>query len=809
MNKLWQDLRYGFRGLMAKPGPTLVAVLTLALGIGANTAIFSVVNSVLLRPLPFRDSERLVRVGGVNLKTGNGPGTLSPPDFYDWRERTQSFESLAAYDGWSPSLTGAGDPERLTAGRVSADFFNVLGVDAQLGRAFVRQEEQRGNHRVVVLSDGLWRRRFNADREIVGRDVTLSGESYTVVGVTPADFELPQLTGVSFEPPELWTPFAPDLSQWGRSSRSVDAAIGRLKPGVSLEQAQAELAAVAQELRQQYPDENTNAGAGLVSLHEQLVGEVRTSLLAFVAAVGFVLLIACANVANLLLARAAARRKEMAIRTALGASRWRIVRQLLTESLLLSACGAAVGFLLALWAKDLLVALGSDALPHLGRTALDARVLLFTLGVTILTGLVFGLAPALSASRPDLNEALKEGGGKGVTGGARGRLRGLLVVSEVALSLVLLISAGLLVKSFMRLREVDPGFDSRGVLTMNVFLPGARYGEDAQQAAFFDRAVEELRARAGVEAVGVTSNLPISGNYDRVGFYVEDRPAASREDVPDLERYIVNDDYFRAMSIPLREGRGFGAQDGADAPPVALVNEAAAKKFWPGESAVGRRVRTDPESPWRTVVGVVGDVRHYGLETAANMQFYVPYRQVPTQVMTFALRAKDNPAALASSAREAVWAVDKDQPVYNVATMEELVAKSVAQRRFTLLLLGLFACVAVFLASVGIYGVMSYTVAQRTHEIGVRMALGAQPRDVLRLVVGKGLALALAGVGVGLVGALLLTRAIASLLYGVSATDVTVFAGVPVLLALVALAATYVPARRATKVDPMVALRYE
>jgi putative ABC transport system permease protein len=809
MGTLWQDLRYAARMLLKKPGLTLIAVITLSLGIGANTAIFSVVNAVLLRPLPFPESEQLVRIGGINLKTGKGPGTFSPQDFYDWRERNNVFESVAAYDGWSPSLTGQGEPERITAARVSASFFDVLKVKPEIGRTFLPDEEKRGLQHSVILGHKLWQRRFGADPSIQGKTIQLNGESYTVVGVMPPGFEVPRIGGSSFEQPELWAPFAPDLSQWTRSGRAVDAGIGRLKPGVTLQQAQAEMTGIGRALQQQYPDTNLNAGVGVVSLREQLVGGVRTPLLIFLVAVGFVLLIVCANVANLQLARSTARRKEMAIRASLGASRLRIIRQLLTESLLLSFLGAGFGLLLSLWATDFLVALGSDSIPHLGKIGIDARVLVFTILISVLAGVLFGLAPALYASRLDLNEALKEGGGKGTGGAGRSRLRGALVVSEIALSLLLLTGAGLLVKSFLRLQEVNPGFNPRQVLTMYVFLPGAKYSEDAQQSAFFDQTLERIRNVPGVESVGVTSNLPISGNFDRTSFYVEGRPADSNQDVPDVERYMISGDYFRAMGVALRDGRTFGTEDKADTLPVAVVNEALAHTYWPGESAIGKRVRTNPESPWRTVIGVVGDVRHYDLETAANMQLYLPYKQTPSQMMTFVVRSRGDASKQATAVRDGIWAVDKDQPVYNVKTMEQLVAASVAQRRFVMMLLGSFAVIAMFLAAVGIYGVMSYTVTQRTHEIGIRMALGAQGADVLKLIVGQGMRLALFGIALGLIGAVATTRIISSLLYGVTATDPLTFACVAALLCGAALLACYIPARRAMRVDPMTALRYE
>ncbi|HEX8144511.1 MAG TPA: ABC transporter permease [Pyrinomonadaceae bacterium] len=813
MGTLWQDLRYGARTLLKRPGFTLVAVLTLALGIGANAAIFTVVNAVLLRPLPYQQPEQLVRIGGSNLQKGTTLGTFSPQDFYDWRARNTVFESMAAYDGWSPSLTGTGEPERLAAGRVSASFFDVLRARPALGRSFLPSEEERGNHLVAVLSYGLWQRRFGANPKIVGQTIMLNGFGYTVVGVMARDFEPPRFSDIDFERPELWAPFAPDLSQWSRSGRAVDAGIARLKPGVSTEQAQAEMTAIGLQLQQQYPDSNANSGVSIASLQDQLVRSIRPALFVFLAAVGFVLLIACANVANLLLARAATRQREIAIRTALGAGRWRIMRQLLTESLLLAIMGGVLGLLLALWATDFLVALGSDSIPHLGRIGLDARVLSFTMALTVLTGIIFGLVPALQASKPDLNETLKDGGRSATGGASRQRMRSFLVVSEIAISLLLLVGAGLLIKSFLRLQQVNPGFDPHNVLAMYVFLPGAKYPDDAKQVAFFDQVEQRAAALPGVEAVGMVSNLPISGNYDRVSFYVEGQPVPSPADVPDIERYYVNGGYFRAMSIPLLAGRAFGTQDRAGAPLSVIIGETTARRFWPNESPLGKRINTgnpeSPDNPWRTVVGVVGDVRHYALDIAPAPQLYLPYTQSPSQQMTLVVRSTNNPESQIAAVRNAVWAVDRDQPVYNIKTMEGVVSESVAQRRFTMLLLGIFSALALLLAVIGLYGVMTYMVTQRTHEIGVRMALGAQGRDVLKLIVGHAMTLVVIGVCLGLAAAFAMTRVIGSFLYGVSATDPWTFAGVPLLLGAVALAASYIPARRATKVDPMVALRYE
>jgi putative ABC transport system permease protein len=810
MATLWQDLRYGARMLLRNPGFALVAVVTLALGIGANTAIFSVVNAVLLRPLPYGDPEQLVRIGGANLRIGKEMGSFSPQDFYDWKERNTVFESIAAYDGWSPSLTGVGDPEKIEAGRVSASFFSILRAQPARGRAFLPGEDERGNHLVVVLSHRLWQRRFGSDPAIIGKQITLSAVSYTVIGVMPATFETPRLTGAMLVEPELWAPFAPDLNDWTRDSRAVDAGLARLKPGVTLEQAAAEMKAIAGQLEQQYPETNAGAGVSLASLHESLVGKTRAALLLFLAAVGFVLLIACANVANLLLARAASRQKEIAIRTALGANRPRIIRQLLTESILLAALGGALGLLLALWATDLLVAGAADVIPRLGEIKMDGLALGFIALVSLVTGIAFGLAPALQASKPDLNEMLKEGGRMSGAGVGNRRARNLLVIAEVAVSLVLLVGAGLLIKSFLRLQEVKPGFNPEHVLAMEMFLPGAKYPEEYQHVAFFEQVLTRARALPGVEAAGVVSVLPISENYDRFGFTVENEPPTPTGEGPSADRYMVSPGYLQALGIPLLRGRQFNEQDDRDAPPVVIVNETFARNYWPSGDAVGRRVRTgDEKNPWREVVGVVADVKQYGLDTPSTLQLYLPHQQSPSQQMVLVVRTKGDPEGQIASVRNEVWAVDKDQPVYNIRTMEQLLSKSVAQRRFNMLLLGIFAAVAMALAAIGLYGVMAYSVTQRTHEIGIRMALGAQAQDVLKMVVGQGMLLALIGVGIGLVAALALTRLISSLLYGVSATDPMTFVGVSLLLSLVALMACYIPARRATRVDPMVALRYE
>ncbi|HKP72426.1 MAG TPA: ABC transporter permease, partial [Pyrinomonadaceae bacterium] len=589
MSGFWQDMKYGVRMLMKRRGFTAVAVLTLALGIGANSAIFSVVNSVLLRPLPYENPERLVRIGGRDARQqGDKPLTFSPADFFDWRAQNTVFEDLAAVDGWSPSLTGAGDPERIQAAKVSPSFFSILRARPAAGRAFLPEEEKRGNHYVVVLSDKLWQRRFGADPSIVGKQVELSGERFTVVGVMAREFEMPRFTGYDYEEPELWMPFAPDLSKWGRGGRSVDAAVGRLKPGVTVAQAQAEMDAITRRLEQQYPKSNSGQSVKVVSLYEQLVGAARPALLVFVAAVGLVLLIACANVANLLLARAASRHKEIAIRTALGAGRWRIVRQLLTESVLLSLAGGACGLLLALWGIGLVESLGARVTPMLAGVRVDYGVLAFTAAVSVLAGVAFGLAPALQVSTPDLNETLKAGA-RSEGGGRGGRLRSALVVAEMALALVLLAGAGLLVKSVVRLRAVDAGFDTSNLLKMSLALPSSRY-KDGTVAPFFERLAQQIESLPGVEGAAFTSVLPLSSNFDGRSLAIEDNPVPRGQEVS-VDLYVTTNGYLRAMQTELISGRDFEERDGREAPMVALVSETTARKLWPNQSPLGRRIK--------------------------------------------------------------------------------------------------------------------------------------------------------------------------------------------------------------------------
>jgi len=811
MQTLLQDLRYGARMLVKKPGFTLIAVLALALGIGANTAIFSVVNAILLRPLAFKDPDRLVTVTHLYPKL-NLIAPVSAPGFINYRDRGNVFESAAVSGGASFNLTDRGEPERIQARRVTASFFPTLGVEAALGRTFLPEEDQPGKNRVVVLSHGLWRRRFGEAPNILGQSLTLDGQSYIVIGVAPENFRL-------YQDDELWYPLALTSEQMAQNQTGEYLSmIARLKPGVSYEQAQAAMNNVAQQVIREtrnYPSDGS-WGVGVKLLHQEFVEEIRPALLVLLGAVGFVLLIACANVANLLLARAAARRKEVAIRTALGAGRWRLIRQLLTESVLLALAGGGLGLSLAIWGVDLLVKLNENNIPRAREVGVDARVLAFTLGLSVLTGLLFGLAPALQASKSDLTETLKEGG-RSSSGAQRARFRNLLVVSEIALALILLIGAGLLVKSFTRLLDVDPGFRTQNLLTMQVSLPRSKYRDDHQIRAFYQQALEKVKALPGMQAAATVSGLPLSGAISSGFFGIEGRSVAPGEQGPHTDFRLVSHEYLQMMGIPLRRGRYFTDHDTLETLSVVIVDDTLARRYWPNEDPIGKRISFNQgpngQPIWREIVGVVGAIKHKALDADYRGTLYSPQIQVRGGARRYLVaRAASDPMALVSAVRAAIQSVDKDQPIYQVRTMDEWVAESVAQKRFSMLLLGLFAAVAILLAAVGLYGVMSYAVTQRAHEIGVRMALGARRRDVLKLVVGQGMLMALGGVAIGLGAAFAMAKLISgfsNLLFGVKATDTTIFIVTPLLLIVVALVACYLPARRATKVDPMVALRVE
>lgn len=812
METLLQDLRYGFRMLTKKPGFTIVAVLALALGIGANSAIFSVVNTVLLKPLPFKSPDQLMIVWEDGSRYGFPKDTPAPANFIDWRDQNQVFESMAAVDSKTLNLTGTGEPEKIECKRLSANFFPMLGVEPILGRSFLPEEDQPGAARVVIMNYGLWQRRFGSDADIVGKTLTLDGQAYTVIGVMSKEFRFPDAFQASGEENALYVPIAFTSEEASMRGGHYLTVYARAKAGVTVEQAQAEMTTIAARLEQQYPETNLSLGAAVVSLQEQLVGDIKPALLILLGAVGFVLLIACANVANLLLARAAARQKEIALRTALGASRARLVGQFLTESVLLAGLGGVVGLLFAVLGLKLLTTLIPPNLSQAKAISIDATVLGFTFLVSLLTGVIFGLAPALQASRPNLNETLKEGG-KGSPGGGRSRLRSLLVVSEVALALVLLVGAGLMINSFFRLRNVNPGFNPKNLLTMNVVLPRSKYDRRAKRTAFYNEMLQRIESLPGVESAGVITNLPLTFKGNNSGVTIEGRPEPPADQIPIVISRVVSDSYFRTMGIALSKGREFSTQDRPDTRASIIVSESTARTFWPDEDPIGKRLKLggyNSDAPWLSVVGVVKDVRQFELDIDPKPQVYFAYTQMPDFApRDLVVRTSSDPLQLADAVRNEVWAVDKDQPVSNVSTMEAILAFSVARERFNMLLLAIFAAVALALAAVGIYGVMSYSVTQRTHEIGVRMALGANRSDVLRLVVGQGLKLVSIGVAIGLASAFALTRVMESLLFGVSATDPITFAAISVVLVAVAMIASYIPARRATKVDPMIALRYE
>lgn len=802
METLFRDIRYGIRSLLKRPGFTMIAVIALALGIGANTAIFSLVNAVLLQPLPFAEPDRLVWVWG-NIRNGTSRASVSPPDFLDYRQQNTTFEEFAAAFG-APlplNLTGSGEPERLTAAGVTGNYFNALGAQPQLGRTFLLENEKPGSDQVAVLSHGLWQKRFGGDPTIINKTVVLDGRSFAVIGVMPQDFNFPQAA-------ELWVPINFEIAD-GMKIRKAHflRPIGKLKNGVTLAQAQADLDVIAARLEEQYPDSNLSWSLRLVSLREQLVGNTRPTLFILFGAVGFVLLIACANVANLLLVRAAGRQKEIALRTALGAGRFRIVRQMITESVLLALIGGALGTILAVWGIELLVKLSEGNIPPTAQVRIDATVLTFTLLTSIFTGVLFGLAPALRTMNLNLIESLKEGGRSGAEGGQRNRTRSLLVVLESAVAVVLLIGAGLLVRSLIQLQNVSPGFDPHNVLTMRVDLPRQKYATAEKAGNFFSQLEGRIDSLPGVEQVGLISELPLSGQPNDMPYTVEGRPPVPSDQAYDDDFRRVNTQYFSAMRIPFLRGRNFTEQEVRQSAKVVIISDLLARQVFPNEEPIGKRLIMAMGNQPFEIIGIVGDIRHRGLESTPLPAMYMPSNQAPW--MNIVVRTQGDPASLAGAVRNEVRAIDPDQPVAMVRTMDEWMDTAVAGPRYRTALLALFAFVALVLASTGIYGVMSYSVTQRTHEIGVRMALGAKRSDVMKLVVRQGMSLVVIGVGIGIVGAIALTRVMATLLFGVTAKDPFTFVAVAALLTLVAFVACYLPARRATKVDPLVALRYE
>ena len=821
MTTLWQDVRYGARMLLKNPGISIIVVIALALGIGANSAIFSVVNAVLLRPLPYEESERLVFLNEKSPVLDEM--SISFPNFTDWRAHTQTFEKIGVYNRASYNLTGAGEAERIVTGQVSADLFSVLRVNALHGRLFTNDEDKPGGTPVAVLSYPLWQRRFGGQLSILNQPITLNGKSYDVIGIMPQAFLYPR--GV-----EMWVPVGQlsDQTSWKeRGNHPGLYGVGRLKPGATIEQADADMNTIAANLEKQYPDSNAGNRVRLRPLMEIFVGDVRRALWVVFGAVGFVLLIACANIANLLLARATARKKEMAVRTALGASRWRLARQLLTESVLLSLIGGSIGLLLARWGVALILYISPEAIPRSREIGLDWTVLGFTAGISILTGLIFGLLPAIQAGDVDVHETLKESG-RGMS--SRQWLRNSLVVGEVATTLVLLIAAGLMIRSFYLLNKVDPGFSHERLTSFSIALPQNKYATPEARASFYDRLLENIRALPGVESAAAASGLPLGNNGWQSGFRIQGRPDPPRDQVPLVELCSVTPDYFKAMNIPVLRGRAFMDSDnrahlaGQDLSKLnedqklakgrnkIIIDEEFAKRYWPNEDPIGKHVLFGNAAEPRKleVIGVVGRVKMESLnQNSDRVQGYYAFAQRPEPNMTVLIKGASDPNQLINSVRASIKEIDPDQPIYNVRTMGEIRAESVQNERLNLTLLSLFAGIALVLAIVGIYGVMSYSVTQRTHEIGIRMAIGARPRDVFTMILGHGMKLALIGVGIGLLGAFALTRLMTSMLFGVEPTDATTYGAIAALLIAVSLLACYLPGRRATKVEPTISLRYE
>jgi putative ABC transport system permease protein len=810
MSTLLKDLQYGLRMLARSPGSTAAAMIALALGIGANSAIFSVVNAVLLRPLPYKDASRLIVIWETKLSKGILQEKVSPPDYRDWVEQQRVFEKIAALREQPAVLTGGQLPERVETALISPSAFELLGVKAGLGRTFLSEEAEPGRNRVALLSYGFWQRRFGGDSGVLGKKAIVDGNSLTIVGVMPRDFRLLDT------PSELWTPYTLDAKELSQRGFRTLRVIGRLKPGVSLEQASAEMRSIAGRIERQYADTNTGYSTKIVALRDQLVGDIGPTLWTLLGAVVFVLLIACANVASLLLARASSRDKEIVLRMALGANPARVLRQLLTESVLLAVAGGLLGLALAAWGIAMLAQFGPANLPRLAEINIDWRVMAFTLTASLATGIIFGLAPALLTVRTDLNSVLKTSG-RGNTGSrTRALWRNALVTSEIASCVVLLTGAGLLIRSFLQLESVNPGFRPDHVLTMQIALPETSYSGQ-KVALFYHQLVDRLQALAGTQYAGIARNLPLSGADASLNFVVENRPVESAAEQSRAKYRAASADYFAALGIPLLRGRYFDGTDGEKTPAVVIINNTMARRFWPGEDPIGKRMKAGFDgSQWCAIVGIVGDVKHTGLDAATNAEMYYHYLQIPPELMgfvegtmTLVLRTQAEPNSMVGAVRGEVQKLDPDLAVFNVKTMQDLVGGSLAQPRFRTLLLGVFACMALILAATGLYGVIAYAVTQRTNELGVRMALGAQKSDVLKMVVGEGAQLAAVGIGIGLVVAFPLMRIISRLLFGVNAADPLTFAATSSLILLVALAASYLPALKAIKVDPLVALRHE
>jgi putative ABC transport system permease protein len=816
MDTLWNDLCYGARTLFKNPGFMAVAVLSLAIGIGANSAIFSVINALLLRPLPYKDADRLAilwsRSPGLNVPQD----WFSPGQYLDIKTQNQVFDEVAISIGGSLNLTGQATPEHVDVARVSSSLFPLLGASSAYGRVFLPEEDEPGKPLAVILSNGFWQRHFGSDPEAIGKTLILNGNTFSIVGVMPAEFSLnkeimPAVNGI--ENADLLLPLP--MSESARTNRGNEDfnIFARLKPGITLAQAQAEMDIIAAQMKQDYPG-NYPPGGGLtisvVPLHEQVVGDIHLALAVLFGAVGFVLLIACANVANLLLSRAAVRQKEIAIRAAVGASRLRLLRQLLTESVLLSLMGGLVGLAIALLAVKALRVFGLESVPRLNEVGVDGRVMAFTFLIALLTGIVFGLAPALRASRVDLNKVLKEGGRGSGKGGTSDRTRKLLVISEVALSLVLLIGAGLLIRSYQRILDANPGFNSHNVLSMRLSLPAVKYSSPDSIVSFYRRAGERLKSLPEIESVGTTYSLPMSTvalAWEPIT--IEGYTVRNAQDSIISNVRIVSPEYFATMGIPLLKGRYFDEHDKKGAPETVIVDETLAERFWPNDDPLGKRLKRANSETWMTVVGVISDAKEYSQEKEPPITVYYPFEQTVARNMFLVIRTTSDPAQMTGAITKEIQTLDPEMPVFDVDTMDHRLYDAMARRRFSTFLLGVFAVLALILAAIGIYGVMAYSVNQRTHEIGIRLALGAQPGNILQLVIKQALILTSTGVAIGLAGAFALTRVMSSLLYGVSATDGFTFVIPPVLLGSIALLASYIPARRAAKVDPMIALRYE
>jgi len=828
MDTLWQDINYAFRTMAKNRAFTVIAVLTLALGIGANTAIFSVVNSALLRPLPFHDPDRLVMIWGDNPKKDWPQLPVSMPTFFDLREQSKSFTSMGAWTQGSFTMTGVTEPEDVLYGIVTSDFFTTMGVQPAMGRLFVAAEDNRGGAPNIIISDSLWQRRFGSDPNIIGKPLNLDGRDYYIVGVLPTNFKF-----ITYpKDAEIWIPLGldPFVDRVYARELSGCGIVGRLKPGVTVAQAQSELNTISRQLDQAFPGTYTNWTAKAILMQEQVVKNLKTALLVLLGAVGFVLLIACANVANLMLTRARSRQREIAIRAAMGANRLRLIQQMLTESIILAGIGAAVGLLFAKWGISLIGHIPYNA-PDMftpynvtaKQTGIDPTVLAFTLLIALFTGLLFGLAPAIDASKPDLNEALKEGSVKSASW-RHNRARNVLVVAQIALSMILLIGAGLMIKSFVKLQDVDPGFVAENAVTMDINLNALKYRQGERIAGFYQQALQNVSQLPGVKFVGVVDSLPLSGSDSTTGAFIEGRPMPRPGEKNEAHYRIASSEYFNAMGMRMLRGRAFEANESKR---VTVINESMARRYWPNEDAIGKRVALtteslrfypdrapdfDPTLGMREVVGIVADVKHAGLDSDHVPEMFVPFPQRPQREATLAVRTSSDVGdlnAISNLVKREIWNIEKDAPISNVNTMSALLSKSVARPRFNFVLLGLFAGLALLLASIGIYGVMSYTITQRTHEIGVRIALGANDRNVLALVMGQGLRITVVGVAIGLAGSFAATRLLSNLLFGVTATDPSTFVVTSVVLAAIAMLACYLPARRALRVDPISALKYE